>query len=131
MSISLAFAPYSTITDYSTTRRQLLLLGSSPVYRRLLSCSTFWSVPGLAGRRASTDSRHFQSRVHKMRSQQKAILPITVFYLALLFWDIIQAIGCIANLQWIQSGQIVTGDFCVAQGMSLVNFLHAAKTASR
>jgi hypothetical protein len=52
-----------------------------------------------------------------MRQQGKDIFPITVFYLALLFWDVVQSIGCIVNLEWIQRGQIAKGNFCVTQAI--------------
>jgi hypothetical protein len=46
----------------------------------------------------------------------RGISPIKIFYMSLLFWDVIIGCGSMLNIRWIQRGQIMTGEYCVAQG---------------
>jgi hypothetical protein len=57
-----------------------------------------------------------------MRRRRENISPITLFYLSLLFWDVVQGMAWTISIQWIQTGRIVIGQSCVAQGMSSVPF---------
>ena len=61
------------------------------------------------------DFRDVQRRV--LKSKRQAIHPISVFYLCLLFWDIIIGLGWIVSVRWILRGQIETGAYCVTQGI--------------
>ena len=65
----------------------------------------------------------------RMRRESTAI---KIFYLYLLFWDTILGIGAILNLQWIQRSEIVTGNYCVAQGMTpvFIFYMHVESTTS-
>ena len=38
--------------------------------------------------------------------------------MSLLFFDIVQGLAWIINIEWIQRGRVVMGESCVAQGMS-------------
>jgi hypothetical protein len=58
----------------------------------------------------------------RRRPVRKDLSPITLFYLSLLFWEIVQGIAWIINIEWIQRGRVVMGESCVAQGMSYISF---------
>jgi hypothetical protein len=54
----------------------------------------------------------------KMWRRRQPIHTITVFYLVLLFWDVLIGINFTINIQWIQRGGVKMGDACVAQGIA-------------
>jgi hypothetical protein len=49
--------------------------------------------------------------------RRQGITPIKIFYLWLLFWDVIQGCSSMLNIQWVQRGQIVVGTVCMGQAI--------------
>ncbi|KAK0195075.1 hypothetical protein F5146DRAFT_1109451 [Armillaria mellea] len=43
--------------------------------------------------------------------------PMDVFMLSLFFADLIQALGAVLDIKWINEGKVETGSFCTAQGI--------------
>ncbi|KAK0213163.1 hypothetical protein DFS33DRAFT_101077 [Desarmillaria ectypa] len=43
--------------------------------------------------------------------------PMDVFMLSLFFADLIQALGAVLDIKWINEGKVETGPFCTAQGI--------------
>ncbi|KAG8942097.1 hypothetical protein FRC03_003654 [Tulasnella sp. 419] len=50
-------------------------------------------------------------RFHFVRS------ALDYFFLSLLFWDFILALGAVMNIRWVYQAGITTGSFCTAQGV--------------
>jgi hypothetical protein len=56
----------------------------------------------------------------KMWRRGQPIHTITVFYLVLLFWDVLIGINITINIRWLQNGAVVMGDACIAQGVESI-----------
>ncbi|PBK73567.1 hypothetical protein ARMSODRAFT_952659 [Armillaria solidipes] len=64
----------------------------------------------------------FRNALHHVR--KKAVKdwdflqePMDVFMLSLFFADLIQALGAVLDIKWINEGKVETGPFCTAQGI--------------
>jgi len=55
--------------------------------------------------------------IMRMWRRGEPIHTITIFYLALLFWDVLIGINFTINIQWLYNGAVVMGDACVAQAV--------------
>jgi len=53
----------------------------------------------------------------RMWRRGEPIHTITVFYLVLLFWDVLIGINFTINIHWLRNGAVVMGDACIAQAV--------------
>jgi hypothetical protein len=52
----------------------------------------------------------------KLRIRVKSLRPIGFFFLLLLFWEFVQAIGWVVSIRWIVLHQVEMGTACITQG---------------
>jgi hypothetical protein len=106
-----------------SVRRQSYCPDCSPVHQHSDSSSGYWSVPAPPGCEISTHICRLQRRVHINRRAGRPVVPIALFYIAVLFWDTVEAVSNMINIRWSHDGRIATGNTCFAQGMLPCPFL--------